>query len=46
MPTNRFPRRSSVHIIGNAELDLGTGSGNVRAVSPKLNGPEKANILK
>lgn len=34
MPTNRFPRRSSEHIIGNAELDLGRASGNVRAVSP------------
>lgn len=34
MPTDSFPQSSSVHVIGNAGLDLGRGSGNVWAVSP------------
>lgn len=33
-PANSFPQSSSVHVIGNAGLDLGRDPGNVRAVSP------------
>lgn len=34
VPTDSFPKSSSVQILGIAGLDLGRSSGNVRAVSP------------